>query len=319
MPVTEAIRVGRLTVVVRPDRERLGRLAGGLAGRGYAVRESPHFVVGRRGGGAVLAHAFSASTVDEDVAPLIVEELGPLGLVTTAREYGEALFAIVASTCPSAGPCPQCGRVHVDLATVWRHYSVNTLRRLRALLGGVPAAGAEVTHIEQFAAAYRRVIDGCVGDSLLDVGCSLGFLPVLAGELLPDVRAAGCDNRPDAVAAAADLSAVAGGGRAAFSVRDVLAADFPDVGAFDTVTAVHVLEHFTDAELPVALANLLRVTARRLIVAVPYEAAAERLYGHEQVFTPERLRQLGERCVEALGGGRFHCEEVCGGLLIYDR
>ena len=79
------------------------------------------------------------------------------------------------------------------------------------------------------------------------------------------------------------------------------------------------MEHFTDAELPVALHNLLRVTARRLIVAVPYEEEAQPLYGHEQVFTAARLRGLGGLCVSTLGAGRFHCEDVCGGLLIYDR
>jgi SAM-dependent methyltransferase len=319
--VTEAIRVGRLTVVAQPDRSRLARLAARLAARGYEVRESPHFAVGRRDGVSVLAHPFTTSTVDEDVAPLVAEELGPLGLVSSAREYGEALFAIVASTSPSAGPCPKCGRVHVDLATVWRHYSVNTLRRLRALLATPPGAPARVpaTHTEQFAAVYRRVIDACAGRSLLDVGTSLGFLPVLLGELRPDIRVAGCDNRQDAVTAAADLAAVAGAAHVTFSVRDVLAPEFAAVGTFDTVTAVHVLEHLTEAELPVALTSLLGVTARRLILAVPYEAVAEPLYGHEQVFTLERLRSLGERCVSTLGGGRFQCEDVCGGLLIYDR
>ena len=87
-------------MVAQPDRQRLGRFAARLAQSGYEVRESPHFAVGRRDA-VVLAHAFGAATIDEDLAPLIAEELGPLGVVTSAREYGEALFAIVASTCPS--------------------------------------------------------------------------------------------------------------------------------------------------------------------------------------------------------------------------
>jgi SAM-dependent methyltransferase len=154
---------------------------------------------------------------------------------------------------------------------------------------------------------------------VLDVGSSLGFLPALLAERRPDLTVAGCDNRVDAVRCAADLSAVAVGGRATFAVRDALDPSFADAGPHDTVTAVHVLEHFTDAQLPVAVANLLRVTARRLIVAVPYEEEVQPLYGHEQRFTPERLRALGAWCVETAGGGEFSCEEVSGGLLVVDR
>jgi hypothetical protein len=37
------------------------------------------------------------------------------------------------------------------------------------------------------------------------------------------------------------------------------------------------------------------------------------------MFTPERLRRLGEWCVDRLGGGDFSCEDVTGGLLVVDR
>ncbi|HEY7202495.1 MAG TPA: class I SAM-dependent methyltransferase [Candidatus Dormibacteraeota bacterium] len=313
-----AIRVGRLTVVAERDPGRRGRLADRLAARGWEVRHAAHFTAcGGPAGRVLLLHPFGEATVDEDLAPLIAEELGPLGVVTSAREYGEALFAVVASTCPAATPCPTCGRVHVDLPAIWRHYCLNTLRRLRPLVDRPPAAPA--SHVERFATVYRAVIDRCAGAGVLDVGSSLGFLPVLLAERRPDLEVAGCDNRVDAVRCAADLSAVAVGGRAAFSVRDVLDPGFAGAGRHDTVTAVHVLEHFTDAELPVALASLLGVTARRLIVAVPYEDEVQPLYGHEQRFTPERLRALGARCVESVGGGRFTCAEACGGLLVVDR
>ncbi len=312
--------MGRLTVVAQPDPSRLAGFTDRLAAGGYEVRRTPHFAVCHKPGGAiVLVHGFGEGTIDEDLAPLIAQELGPAGLVTSAQEYGEALFAVVASTCPGAAPCPRCGRLHLDLPAIWRHYCVNTLRRLRALLDRGDAGLASASHVEQFAAVYRRVIGRCAGASVLDVGSSLGFLPVLLAERRTGVAVAGCDNRVDAVRCAADLAAVAGvGERVAFSVHDVLDPDFPRVGSFDTVTAVHVLEHFADAELPVALANLLRVAARRLIVAVPYEDEVQPLYGHAQRFTPERLHQWGEWCVGTLGGGRFRCEEVSGGLLVVD-
>jgi hypothetical protein len=85
------------------------------------------------------------------------------------------------------------------------------------------------------------------------------------------------------------------------------------------VAAVHLLEHLGDEQLRGALANMLAVTGHRLIVAVPYEGRKQRLYGHEQVFTPERLLRLGEWCVDSLGAGGFWCEDVSGGLLVVDR
>jgi SAM-dependent methyltransferase len=309
--------MGRLTVVAQPDRQRVSRLTDRRAARGHEVRQTPHFAVCRGPGGAVvLVHAFDATTIDEDLAALIAEELGPVGLVTSAQEYGEALFAVVASTCPEAAPCPRCGRVHLDLPAIWRHYCVNTLGRLRGLLDRPVANPA--SHVEQFAAVYRRVIDSCAGSSVLDVGSSLGFLPVLLVERRPGMVVAGCDNRVDAVQCATDLAAVAGAG-VTFSVRDVLDPDFASGGSYDTVTAVHVLEHFTYAELPVALASMLEVATRRLIVAVPYEDEVQPLYGHEQRFSPERLRALGAWCLDTLGGGRLTLEEVSGGFLVVDR
>src|SRR5262249_15295327 len=143
----------------------------------------------------------------------------------------------------------------------------------------------------RWVAGHRR------GESLLDVGSNLGMLPVLLAERAPGTTLVGCDVRPDAVAIAADLAAVTGAAGVRFQVGAVLAPDLASAGRFDTVVAVHLLEHLTDAELPVALDNLLRVTIRRLVVAVPYEEEVQSLYGHVQRCTPARLRAWGEWCV----------------------
>jgi hypothetical protein len=219
-----ALRLGNLTTVAHPDVRSLEGLARRLAARGYEVRETPHFAVCRRpnGGPALLLHAFGESTIDEDVSPMVAEELGPLGMVASPRDYGETLFAIVASTCPASLDCPRCGRLHLDGPAIWRHYSLNTLRRLRTLVAAPrPPAPARPSHVEQFAAVYRRILELHAGASLLDVGSSLGFLPVLAAERAPSSTVVGCDNRPEAVACAADLAAAAGGARARFVLADV--------------------------------------------------------------------------------------------------
>jgi SAM-dependent methyltransferase len=314
-----AVRVGALAAVAHEDGTSRDRLAERLASRGYALHRTPRFVVGSRPPArlTILMHTYDQVTVDEDLASLLAEELGPVGVLASARAYGEALFAIVASTCPPSLDCPRCGRLHLDHPALWRHYCVNTLDRLRSLL----AAGTVVepgSHIERFAAVYRRIIEHRVGESVLDVGTNLGLLPVLLGERDPGATIVGCDNRPEAVAVATDLAAAAGAG-VRFATADVLAPDFADLGRFDTVTAVHLLEHLTDEELPVALANLLRATAGRLVASVPYEERVEPLYGHRQAFTPAGLRRWGRWCVATLGGGRSWCEDVAGGLLVVER
>ena len=92
-----------------------------------------------------------------------------------------------------------------------------------------------------------------------------------------------------------------------------------EVGTFDTVTAIHLLEHLSEAQLPLAFQHLLQVTRHRLMVAVPYESEATRAYGHEHVFTRETLEYWGQWCVESLDrAARSWCEDVAGGLLIID-
>jgi SAM-dependent methyltransferase len=311
--VRQAVRVGRVVAVPQADRAGVAEIVGRLSARGFRARETANFVHCQRrpGGQAVLLHRFDESSIDEDVSPMVAEELGPLGAIASPEEYGETLFAIVASTCPSSLDCPTCGRLHLDQAAIWRHFSLNTLDRLRARLAA--AGGAGGSHTAVFAAIYRRILELRVGDSLLDVGSNLGHLPVLISERVAGLRVVGCDNRPEAIAWCRDLAATTGAG-VTFRPADVLAPDFGELGRFDTVTAVHVLEHLAEDELSAALGHLLAVTARRLIVAVPYEATPQPLYGHRQAFTPEKLRAWARWC-----GGRWTCEDVGGGLLIVDR
>jgi SAM-dependent methyltransferase len=316
--MSRAVRVGRLVAVACPGGDGLAEAVDRLASRGFRVRQTPHFVLCQRrlAGQAVLLHRFDESTIDEDISPIVGEELGSVGAVTSPREYGEALFAVVASTCPSSLDCPECGRLHLDRAAIWRHFSLNTLARLRACMSG--PLGEGVSHTAVFGAIYRRVFECRVGESLLDVGSNLGHLPVLLSELAGDVTVVGCDNRRESIVCCEALAA-ATGARVSFRLADVLARDFGEIGTFDTVTAVHVLEHLTEDELPAALTAMLGVTARRLIVSVPYEEVVQPLYGHRQSFTPEKLGSWGEWCVEALAGGRFACEYVGGGFLVVDR
>jgi SAM-dependent methyltransferase len=312
LPMSEgytAIRVGRVIAVAAASRRKVVRIAAGLSARGYTTTATPHFVVCRQqtgSGQAFILHTFDQRTIDEDLAGMIGEELGPI-LVATEQDFSDTLHAILGSACPDRSPLER-----------WRRYGLNTLDRLRTLLDQESADAGTSSHIPQFAAIYRRVLRHLVGKSLLDAGTSLGFLPILAAERWPGSRVVGCDARQEVITCARDLARAARAHGVRFLVRDVLESNLHRLGGFDTVTAVHLLEHLDEGRMLTATANLLRVAARRLIVAVPYESRPQLHYGHVLVFTPERLQRLGEWCLERNGGGRFWCEEVSGGLLIVD-
>lgn len=62
-----------------------------------------------------------------------------------------------------------------------------------------------------------------------------------------------------------------------FIKADLLAPEFTEIGAFDTVTAIHLLEHIPETQLPLALSNLLKVTKKRLLIAVQAEMIVVKL------------------------------------------
>jgi hypothetical protein len=130
----------------------------------------------------------------------------------------------------------------------------------------------------------------------------------------------GIDNRCEAITLSANLAACVGINHVEFLQSDVTSAAFPDIGTFDTVTAIHLLEHIPDVQHALVFKNLLKVTDQRLIIAVPYEQQATMAYGHQVVFTSEKLDSWGNWCVENLQGrGSYWCEEVMGGMLIVDK
>ncbi len=308
----EGVRVGKVTVLASPDRQRLHHFTQRLLVHAYQVQETPHFVVCHQPTEhkTILMHTFSQATIDADLICIIEQELAASGLLASAQDYNAVLFAVMASTFPS----PR------NQQLIWRHFCLTTLARLRVLIAQHPQPlPPPVSHIVPFAAIYQRVMERLVGQSLLDVGSSFGFLPVLLAEHMANVTLVGCDNNPDAISCSTDLAAVTHADQVTFLLRDVLAPDFPTVGHFETVTAIHLLEHVTEEELPIALTHLLRVTSKRLLIAVPYEEKVQPLYGHQQAFTREKLLFWGNWCVENLGGGRSWCEEVMGGLLVVDR
>ena len=159
--------------------------------------------------------------------------------------------------------------------------------------------------------------------TVLDVATCFGFFPLLlarvrtGGEVLGEIT--GCDLNSALMAFAADYLASEPTLAAQFGVADILAEDIereltPLPARFDVVTALHLLEHLDAGQTEAALDNLWRLTAKRLIVAVPLEAVPDQRYGHRQVFSRERLLALGRRL-----GGQGTYYEYHGGWLVVDR
>ncbi len=133
-------------------------------------------------------------------------------------------------------------------------------------------------------------------------------------------RIVGVDIRPDMFATMKELTEERQLTNVHFMQADLLASDFSKLGRFDTVTALGVIEHFTEEEMYRVLTNLLDVTAQRLLITVPYEQELEVIYEHKQLFTPEKLEAVGQWCVQKLGGAsRIWCEVCVGGLLLVER
>jgi hypothetical protein len=280
----EAIRVSPFTVLALVDKQAQHRTLKRLLMRGYQAQETAHFVVCRKSetDRIFLLHRLGQDEIDADVLRWLNEEISPLGVIASARDYGALLFALLASLFPP----PR------NQQAIWRHFCLTTLSRLRELMTFSSPLETD-SQIAAFAAIYRRVEELTVGQSVFDVGSGFGFLPVLLAERWPQARIVGCDHNPDVIAIASDLACVSGVSRVTFQLADVLAADFAKLGPFETVTALHVLEHLREEELPIALRNLLAVTTHRLLIAVPYEEVVQPLYGHHQAFTPDTLRQWG--------------------------
>jgi len=281
-----------------------------LVSGGYQIHETPHFLVcTKTAAPTMIVHWFSQKAIDSDLGQYFMEELKPLGVLEDVASFGDVFGAVVGSVSPN------------NPEHAWHLFGVNTLQRYHALLtmnGHTPDYDSPV---DVFATLYRRVCELVVGERLLDAGCSFGFLPLVVAERVPTLtKVIGADIRTEpfsvtrAIAHERSLMVVQ------YVQADLLAADVCDLGQFDTVTLLHVLEHFTEADMYRVLTNLLPVVSRRLLIGVPYEPGEPELaYGHEQLFTSDKLEVVGRWCLDQWQGGKMQCEECAGGLLILDR
>jgi SAM-dependent methyltransferase len=308
-----AVYIGDL-IIVNGHRAARSSLMRRFQEGGYQIRATPHFLLCTRAAtpSLILIHLLAPDDLSADLPHTVVQELAPFGLPHNSDELGAILTGILA------------GSLYPDeVRRAWNTLGANTLQRLLLFLtsGGLyplPDYGTLTT----FACLYQRVCELAVGECFLDAGCNQGFLPLLLAERLPFVKeAVGLDRNAAAFAVGRELAHT----RQLAAVRFVeadLRQDLRWLGTFDTVTILHVLEHFTAAETQVVLRHLLAITRLRLLVAVPYESdPPTAAYGHQQCFSRTSLEGLGAWCLQQLrGAARLWCEDCArGGLLLVER
>lgn len=305
-----AMMVGNI-VGINAHRTDRALLKQRFAEGGYHVRETAHFLLFTReqAPSTIVAHWFAPEAIDANIGYYIIEELKPAGIIGSPEDFGNLFAAIVGSVRP----------FHVEEAM--RLYADNTIERYRSILEDKSKV---VTHnsINEFATIYKRVLQLLVGESVLDAGCSFGFLPLLIAEFAPFIRhILGIDIQTSSFTIVRAIAQERHLTQVEFKQADLLSGHFSDFGQYDTVLALHVLEHFSEADMYLVLAHLLSVTKRRLIVAVPFEPGqAEIAYGHEQLFTPAKLESAGQWCLDHCSDtGSMWCEECAGGLLVIEK
>ncbi|MEV1002344.1 class I SAM-dependent methyltransferase [Nonomuraea sp. NPDC050202] len=205
--------------------------------------------------------------------------------------------------------------VHADPYTCSRWFYRNTLKALREPPGDIDPTD----FIQPFSVIYRRVRELRLGESLLDAGTCHGFLPLLLSADLPATghpspQLVGLDIEEFFIQAARKYAEDQG-----ISGADFLAADLFDprvefLPRFDTVTAIHLLEHLDSDTAARALDVLWKRTAQRLIINVPIEETPDPYFGHCQRFDVGRLADMGERL-----GGHSTTFEDHGAWLVVDR
>lgn len=322
-------------LVLSPSRH--AALTACLAENVPAMAGSQHFTVyrlepaehtGTAGPEVVVVHSFSPAQIDNNIGYYVANELLPLLNATGFQPLRNA---------PSLDPFAydlqmvfeQCvgaivRSVDGNEQRAWHRFYANSLAALEQAMAE-PASVPDF--IWPFGAIYRRVCELVQGESLLDAGTCFGFLPLLLarqgygdGEpgrgLLntPLARLVGCDMDNALIGFANAYAARQGYEQTWFVQADILADDFRRLGSFDTVTAIHVIEHLEPAQTVTALTNLWRVAARRLVIAVPLEEQPDPRFGHRQVFNEERLLTLGRQLE-----GRCRYFELHGGWLVVER
>lgn len=270
-----------------------------LANQAALVCESPHFAVYALDDAVVVLHRLEPAEIDNDLAESVAGELVRPGHVTIPRAFERCFEGVVLSSAPRS-------------REAWRTFYDNTLSKLQQVASG-SYPGRDSGPVAVFGRIYRRARALVLGSSLLDVGTCFGFFPLLLQRSGPPLDVVALD----VSAPILELARNAAGSRrhagtVTFVCGDACSLPFAN-RSFDTVSALHVLEHLAPSSASRALQEMCRVARRRVIVAVPMEEEADPAYDHLQRFDREGLIDLGEKT-----GWRCGFEDYLGGWIVLE-
>ena len=274
-------------------------LRGVLVGQATRLYETPHFTVFPLDDATVVLHRLEPAEVDNDLAESVAGELVRPGHVAVPRAFERCFAGVVLSSAPGS-------------RDAWRAFYANTLLKLRQVASG-SYTGLDSGPVAVFGRIYEHARTLVAGSSLLDVGTCFGFFPLLLQRSHPRIDTTALDLSAPILELARDAAISRDHARGvAFVCGDARALPFAD-GSFDTVTALHVLEHLEPSSASRALQEMCRVARRRVIVAVPLEEEPDPAYDHVQGFDREGLNNFGETT-----GWYCRFEDYLGGWLILE-
>ncbi|GAA1216563.1 mycofactocin oligosaccharide methyltransferase MftM [Prauserella alba] len=273
----------------RDERVRVVHRGGWLGSQlGPVSARTTHFRL--HGGDArlVVSHRLGHGDIEDGLTELVADELFRPGFVAEQELFERVFVGLVRSTVPGG-------------LAAWRTFYRNTLARLHGSDRG-PTGGLEPVY------EYARAL--VPPGRVLDLGSCFGFFPLLlAAE--PGYSVTASDVVPGSMRL---LSRIARGEGVPLSTLACDAASVPlAAGAADTVTVLHLLEHLDAGAGAAVLAEAVRLAARRVVVAVPFEDEPDTCFGHVRRFDGAELARLGTRT-----GLPFTVAEHHGGWLVVE-
>lgn len=288
------------------------------------ITRTAHFALFQHGERLLIEQCLAPSELDEDLATMLRLELFDAGWVSGTELFERIFTGVVVSSAdrpldawelfyrntlnriePSLGGAGSCGVGHDPLSGAGTVSSL-PFKPSRAYGSSLSSDGVIAEHVP----LYARALELTRGRTALELGCCFGFLSLLlAGR---GFQVAAVDIVPGTAQLLAQMAA-----RLQLRVQ-TLACDAARVsrgdGAVDTVLVIHLLEHLVADHAAGVLAEALRLARQRVVVAVPFEAVAEPLFGHVQTLQVEDLVGWGRRSRHP-----FRVEEFHGGWLVIDR
>ena len=259
----------------------------------HAVR-TPHFAAWTEDGRLHVAHALPSHRIDNDLAGLIADELFAAGWLGGIDLFERLFTGVVLSSAD-------------DPADAWNLFYANTLRRLSRLeADGMARHGS----LAAYAPVYTHATSLAGYGTVLELGSCFGFLSLQLAAAGKVVTAS--DVTANTVRLLATIAPRLGR-RVDTVVCDAARVPRPDA-SYDTVLAIHLLEHLEVDHGAAVVEEMLRLARHRAVIAVPFEEEPTAAFGHVRVFGREDLLALGRST-----GWTFTYYDYHGGWLVLDR